>query len=407
MLGQPFVVAVHEVVAHVLGEPAGLGRLTDGLCDLPDQHGRGAAADAEVVDAEVVRRLGEGADLIAVGVERVQCGREGAAVRRGHSCAVVAEVEERRFLGGRAVGDRQRADVAGHGRADLLEPGQHRLGSAEAVHAHHRRAGLLQPLAGFDDADPLGHLLHRHRRDGEDDGQVGGLRDLERRQRLAGVIERLADDHVGAVFDSPAHHLLEHAAYLGLAGGVLGVPDVGVRDVAGHEVAGSLVGDLPGDLQCGAVERLEQVFLADDPHLLAVTVVGERLDDVRAGALVVDVKGPEGVRVLQGDLGDELTGAEVATALQFEQEALGADHRPGVQACGRSALGVSGVDSVMTLLDRGGRVVPRVMRELGRRQRRCDASRTAPTSRYCIAAASLATEREAVQRDVAASAAAA
>ena len=84
-----------------------------------------------------------------------------------------------------------------------------------------------------------------------------------------------------------------------------GVPDVGVRDVAGHEVAGSLVGDLPGDLECGAVQRLDQVLLADDPHLLAVTVVGERLDDVGAGALEVDVQGPQGVRVLQGDLGDE------------------------------------------------------------------------------------------------------
>ena len=175
----------------------------------------------------------------------------------------------------------------------------------------------------------------RHRRDGEDDGQAGGLRDLERRQRLAGVVERLADDHVGAALDGPAHHLLEHAAHLGLAGGVLGVPDVGVRDVAGHEVAGSLVGDLPGDLECGPVQRLEQVLLADDPHLLAVTVVGERLDDVGAGALEVDVQGPERVRVLQGDLGDELTGAQVAAALQLEQETLGTDHRPGVQARGQ------------------------------------------------------------------------
>ena len=155
-------------------------------------------------------------------------------------------------------------------------------------------------------------------------------------QRLAGVVERLADDHVGAGLDGPADHLLEHAAHLGLLGGVLGIPDVGVRDVAGHEVAGSLVGDLPGDLQRGAVQRLEQVLLADDPHLLAVTVVGKRLDDVGAGTLVVDVKRPEGVRVLQGDLGDELAGAQVAAALQLEQETLGTDHGSGVKSSGQA-----------------------------------------------------------------------
>ena len=67
-----------------------------------------------------------------------------------------------------------------------------------------------------------------------------------------------------------------------------------------------------------------------------MAVVSERLDDVGAGALEVDVQGPEGVRVLQGDLGDELTGAQVAAALQFEQEALGTNQRPGVQARGQA-----------------------------------------------------------------------
>ena len=103
----------------------------------------------------------------------------------------------------------------------------------------------------------------------------------------------------------------------------------------------------------GAVQRLEQVLLADDPHLLAVAVVGERLDDVRAGALVVDVQRPEGVRVLQGDLGDELAGAQVAAALQLEQEALGTDHGSGVQALGQVPLGARWTRSTQPSISRG------------------------------------------------------
>src|SRR4051812_21160093 len=48
VLGEPLVVAVQEVVAHVLREPAGLRGLPDGLRDLADQHRRGTAADADV-----------------------------------------------------------------------------------------------------------------------------------------------------------------------------------------------------------------------------------------------------------------------------------------------------------------------------------------------------------------------
>ena len=38
-----------------------------------------------------------------------------------------------------------------------------------------------------------------------------------------------------------------------------------------------------------AVQRLEEILLADHPHLLAVPVVGERLDDVAARALEIVV----------------------------------------------------------------------------------------------------------------------
>jgi len=65
------------------------------------------------------------------------------------------------------------------------------------------------------------------------------------------------------------------------------------------------------------------------------------------GALEVDVQGPEGVRVLQGDLGDELTGAQVAAALQSNRKpsAQITARRRGARSGPR--LGTSGVDSVM------------------------------------------------------------
>ena len=63
--------------------------------------------------------------------------------------------------------------------------------------------------------------------------------------------------------------------------GVVGVEDVRVADVAGEERAG-LVGDLLRERERVPVQLLEQVLLADDAHLLAVRVVGERLDDVGA-----------------------------------------------------------------------------------------------------------------------------
>src|ERR1700722_7598879 len=44
------------------------------------------------------------------------------------------------------------------------------------------------------------------------------------------------------------------------------------------------------------------------------------------------MQGPEGLRILQGDLGDELAGAQIAAPLELEQEALGTDHRPGVES---------------------------------------------------------------------------
>jgi hypothetical protein len=99
-----------------------------------------------VVDPDLGRLAGEGADLVAVGVQRVQRGGERAPVRGGHVGPRVAEVEERRLEVGRPVRDGKRTDVAGHRGSDLPQPRQHGLRPAEAVHADDVRAALLQHL---------------------------------------------------------------------------------------------------------------------------------------------------------------------------------------------------------------------------------------------------------------------
>ena len=281
-----------------------------------------------------MRFLREGADLVAVGLQRIERGGEGPAVRGRHRGAGVGEVEEGRLFLGRPVGDRQGADVTRDGRADLFEPRQHRRRSAEAVEADDVDAELLEALGGLDDPGPVGHLLERHRREGEDDGQAAGLRDLGGGDGLTGEVEGLTDDEVGALLDGPADHLGEHRADLVLLRRVGGIPDVRVRDVAGHEVAGLGVGDGARDLQGRAVERLEEVLLADDPHLLAVPVVREGLDDVGAGPLEVDVEAAQRLGELERDLGHEFSRGEVTALLEFEEEAFRADHGTGVEALG-------------------------------------------------------------------------
>ncbi len=81
-----------------------------------------------------------------------------------------------------------------------------------------------------------------------------------------------------------------------------------------------------------AVERLEQVLLADDLQLLAVAVVGERLDDVGSRPRELDVQLADDVGVLEHDLGHEAAGLEIPPPLELEEVALGADDRAGLEA---------------------------------------------------------------------------
>ena len=148
--------------------------------------------------------------------------------------------------------------------------------------------------------------------------------DVERDQRLLRVRERLADHQVDARLGRPADLLVEHGAGPSLRLGVVGLEDVRVADVAGEQRA-VLRGDIAGDLQRLAVDRLEVVLAADQRQLLAVGVVRERLHDVGTGVDELAVQLGDQRRLLEHDLRHERARLQVAPPLELEQITLGAD----------------------------------------------------------------------------------
>ena len=158
------------------------------------------------------------------------------------------------------------------------------------------------------------------------DRRVAGFLDhLERNERLPDVGEGLGDDVVDTRVRGPADLLLEHRSHH--ATRLLVVREqVRVADVAGEERA-ALRRDLLRDRESLAVERFEQVLLADDSHLLAVRVVGERLDHVGAGMNEVSVQLRHDLRMVEHDLGHERARLEVSPALELEEVTLRADDR--------------------------------------------------------------------------------
>ena len=213
--------------------------------------------------------------------------------------------------------------MAAHGRPDLLEVGEHRARPADAVETDDVGASGFEPFRrlGRSEAVPCQRLaVQRHRHDRREPRL---LDHVERDQRLVDVRERLGDDEVHARLDGPPGLLLEHRADAPARLVVAG-EDVRVREVACEERA-RLVRDLARELERAPVQRLEQVLLADDSHLLAVPVVRERLDDVRAGVDELPVQLGDDLGMLEHDLGDVGAGLEVPTPLALEQVPLGAD----------------------------------------------------------------------------------
>ena len=193
------------------------------------------------------------------------------------------------------------------------------------------RACVGQALAGVGDRPVLARhvgLVHRERDDG---GLLRLEDDVEGDQRFLSPRECLADDVIDAGIDRPADLFLEHRAHGLVRRRIGGVEDVRVADVAGEERAG-LRRDRLGDLQRPAVDRLEIALASYHAQLLAMRVVGERLDDIRAGVHEIAMQLRHDLGMLEHDLRDERAGLQVAAALELEHVALGADHGPLVEA---------------------------------------------------------------------------
>ena len=141
----------------------------------------------------------------------------------------------------------------------------------------------------------------------------------------------LGDDEVDTRVDGPGDLLLEHRAHRPGRVGVAVDEGVRVRDVPCQERA-RFRGHLLRDGERLPVERLELAFPADDAQLLAVRVVGQRLDDLRAGVDEVAVELRDDLRMLEHGLGDECARLQVPTPLELEDVALGTDHRATVEA---------------------------------------------------------------------------
>ena len=170
--------------------------------------------------------------------------------------------------------------------------------------------------------------MHRQRDDGN---LLRFLDDIERNQRLLRVAERLADDEIDARIDRPADLLLEHRTHCALRSGIRRIVDVRIADVAGEERA-AFFGDGLGEIEGAAVDRLEIALAPDDAELLAVRVIRQRFDDVRACMNEVAMELRHRLGMLEHDFGHECAGLQVTPALELEDIALGANHRAGVEA---------------------------------------------------------------------------
>ena len=150
---------------------------------------------------------------------------------------------------------------------------------------------------------------------------------LERQEGLPGPAVGLAHDEVDAGVHRPVDLLVEDPARLLVRLRVVGPVDARVADVPREQGAG-LARDLLREAERRAVDPLEVALPVDHPHLGAMRVVGERLDDVRARVHEVPVEALHQVRMLEDHLRHERAGLEIAAALELEEIPLGADHGP-------------------------------------------------------------------------------
>ena len=283
----------------------------------------GAATDALVVHSQRQCLPCELGDLVAIARQAIQRRGKGA-IRDAVAVRVRQRLEVDRFGRG-PIGDWKRRQRTLDLPRDLFQHRQHRPGTPDAVQSDHIRARVPEPAAGIGNRIVVPQALAVHRQ--RDHRDCAGLpNDLQGQQGLLAEGERLANDEIDAGFRRPAHLLLEHGAGFLLALGVVGQEHVGVADVARHQCV-TLRRDILRELQRAAVDFLQVALAPDDSELVAVRVVGERLDHVGSGVHELPVQLGDGMGMVQHHLRHVGPGLHVSPAFHFEDIPLGADHR--------------------------------------------------------------------------------
>src|SRR5579875_2007694 len=312
------------------------------------RQGRGwdaarAAADAEIAHAEIIGRLAELGDLVAIAGEGIQRHGEGMIVRDAIAMPVPQRLEGG-LLGCGAVGNGQGRHVAFNLAPNPLEERKHGARPATAIEPDDIHPGLLEAPARLLRAPVLARDAVRMDGEGDHRRQLRRLDGFERDERLAAMGIGLADDEVDAGIDGPLHLLVEHLAH-GLVGRLV-VRRIGrgVADIAGDQRAGVLR-HLLGDLERQPVHRLEVLLAADEAQLRAMAVIGEGLYNVGSRMHEFAVKLLDELGMLEHDLGDIGAGLEIAAPLELEEVAFGTDDGALFQAIEQSgpAIRLGGV----------------------------------------------------------------
>jgi hypothetical protein len=105
------------------------------------------------------------------------------------------------------------------------------------------------------------------------------------------------------------------------------VIDIGIADVACHKrrVGPKLSSHRLRDVERSLVERFKQMLLPDEAHLLAMSVVRKRLDDVGARSHEVTMDLRHYLGMLEDDFGNEAASLKIAAPFELEEVPLGAD----------------------------------------------------------------------------------
>ena len=234
-----------------------------------DVGGHSSAARADIVDAHLVRFLGVLAHFAAcelVGLELVgKCAeaREIAMIVRG------------------AIGHRLAADVTLHSAAHFFHKRQRVLGAAQAIDAHHVRAGIGEFTRGLRGGAAVCGDVFIFEADRNHHWEPSGFSALDGEQRFSNVRKGFAYDEVHALGDLYVELLVEGAPHFVWRRRIAGFVHPGEAEISGDEAA--IAGGLARDANGGAIQVGHAIFQADRGELVAAGVEGERLKHISAG----------------------------------------------------------------------------------------------------------------------------